>query len=345
MKPLSNTELHTFCSQFALILRSGISSLEGITIMLDDIPKGEGHDLLEILQKEVETTGSFAMALQTAQCFPPYMCSMAELGEQSGRLDDVMDNLARHYRREDQLSKSIRSAVTYPLIMLGMMAAVMLVLIIKVLPVFQQVFDQLGVTMTGFSGTVLKMGAAMNRYSVVFLVFAVLLAGLFFYFLRSSRGQKIFGSFASRFSLTRRLSEKTACARFASGMYLCLSSGLDTEQSLEMTARLIEHEGISRKIKTIQENLAEGTLFPEALENSNIFSGLYSHMVNIGLRTGAADEVMKQISEQYDEEVEDQMNRLVAGIEPTLVAILSIAVGMILFSVMLPLMGIMSNMG
>ena len=128
-------------------------------------------------------------------------------------------------------------------------------------------------------------------------------------------------------------------------MYLCLSSGLDTEQSLEMTARLIEHEGISRKIKTIQENLAEGTLFPEALENSNIFSGLYSHMVNIGLRTGAADEVMKQISEQYDEEVEDQMNRLVAGIEPTLVAILSIAVGMILLSVMLPLMGIMSNMG
>ena len=112
-----------------------------------------------------------------------------------------------------------------------------------------------------------------------------------------------------------------------------------------MTARLIEHEGISRKIKTIQENLAEGTLFPEALENSNIFSGLYSHMVNIGLRTGAADEVMKQISEQYDEEVEDQMNRLVAGIEPTLVAILSIAVGMILLSVMLPLMGIMSNMG
>ena len=86
-------------------------------------------------------------------------------------------------------------------------------------------------------------------------------------------------------------------------------------------------------------------LFAAALERAYIFSGLYYHMVNIGLKTGAIDEVMKQIAEQYDEEVEDQMNRLVAGIEPTLVAILSIAVGMILLSVMLPLMGIMSNMG
>ena len=345
MKPLSNTELHTFCSQFALILRSGISSLEGISIMLDDTPKGKGHDILEALQKEVEATGSFAMAVQSVSCFPPYMCSMTELGEQSGRLDDVMENLSHHYQREDQLSKSIRSAVTYPLIMLGMMAAVMLVLIIKVLPVFQQVFEQLGIAMTGFFGTVLKMGAAMNRFSAVFLILALILAFLIFYFLRNPKGQKALSRFAGRFALTRHLSEKTACARFASGMYLCLSSGLDTEQSLEMTARLIEHAGISKKIKTIQDNLTEGMLFAEALERADIFSGLYSHMVNIGLKTGAIDEVMKQIAEQYDEEVEDQMNRLVAGIEPTLVAILSIAVGMILLSVMLPLMGIMSNMG
>ena len=67
-------------------------------------------------------------------------------------------------------------------------------------------------------------------------------------------------------------------------MYLCLSSGLDTEQSLEMTARLIEHAGISKKIKTIQDNLTEGMLFAEALERADIFSGLYSHMVNIGLK-------------------------------------------------------------
>ena len=166
MKKLSNSELTTFCGQLALILRSGISSIEGLSIMIEDTPEGEGKKILENLLHETELTGSLYMALEAAGCFPSYMCSMTEIGEQSGRLDDVMNSLAEHYRREEILAKNIRSAVTYPLVMLGIMTAIILVLIIKVLPVFDQVYRQLGAGLTGFSGAVLKFGRVLGDYKM-----------------------------------------------------------------------------------------------------------------------------------------------------------------------------------
>ena len=97
MKTLSNTELTTFCSQFSLILRSGISSLEGLSIMLEDTPEGDGTVLLKGMIATMEETGSLYEALITSKVFPPYLCSMVEIGEQSGRLDDVMASLSEHY--------------------------------------------------------------------------------------------------------------------------------------------------------------------------------------------------------------------------------------------------------
>ncbi|MCI8632140.1 MAG: type II secretion system F family protein [Lachnospiraceae bacterium] len=345
MKPLTNAELATFCNQLALILRSGISAPEGLSIMIEDTPEGEGKTLLETLLSHLEATGSLSEALSESGCFPPYMCSMIQLGEQSGRLDDVTQSLAAYYQREDSLSKSIKSAVTYPLVMLGMMIVVLLVLIIKVLPVFNQVFQQLGASLTGVSGAILTLGDSLSQYGILFIVLIIIAAALFFYFFGTAKGRKHTGGLANTFFVTRNLAAKIACARFASGMYLSLSSGLDTDQSLEMVSQLVEHPATRQKINTLRELTAQGLSFAEAILQTKLFSGIYARMISIGAKTGAMDEVLQQISVQYDEEIEDRMASAISKLEPTLVAILSVAVGLILLSVMLPLMGIMSNIG
>ena len=345
MKPLSNAELGSFCGQLAMILHSGISALEGLSIMREDVPAGDGQKLLEDMISCMETGGSFSEAVNNAGCFPPYLCNMVQLGDQSGRLDDVMGSLAAYYRREDALARSIKSAVTYPLVMLGMMVAVMLVLIIKVLPVFNQVFQQLGTGLTGVSGAVLRMGEAMSRYSIVFVAVAAVLAAVCAYFFLSRQGRAKLKGFSTRFAGTRKLAEKIACARFASGMYLALSSGLNIDESLDTVSRLVEHPTVGQKVQTIRQLVAEGGSLSDAIAQTGMFTGVYARMVNIGVKTGAIDDVMRQIAEQYDDEIEQGMASAIAKLEPTLVAILSVAVGMILLSVMLPLMGIMSNIG
>ncbi len=345
MKPLSNAELASFCAQLAMILRSGISALEGLSIMREDLPDGDGRKLLDAMLECMETGGSFSEAVEAADCFPEYMCSMVQLGDRSGRLDDVMESLAAYYRREDELARSIKSAVTYPLVMLGMMVAVMLVLIVKVLPVFDQVFRQLGAGLTGVSGAVLRMGQSLSRYSVVFIAVALLLAAVCGYFLGTRKGRARLRRFSVRFAGTRKLAEKIACARFASGMHLALASGLNIDESLDTVSRLVEHPVVGGKVNTVRHMVAEGGSLADAIVETGLFTGVYARMIHIGVKTGATDEVLRQIAEQYDAEISEGMAGAIAKLEPTLVAILSVAVGMILLSVMLPLMGVMSNIG
>ena len=148
-KKLSSEELAAFCAQIASVLKAGISPGEGIAIMLEDTSSLQEQEILTAIQETLNATGVFSLGLEDAKVFPEYMRNMVRLGEQAGRLDEVMDSLAGHYQREADLSAALKSALTYPCIMIGMMVLVVLVLVTRVLPVFQQVYAQLGQTMTG----------------------------------------------------------------------------------------------------------------------------------------------------------------------------------------------------
>ena len=151
MKPFSNLELSSFCGQTALILKSGISSMEGLTIMLEDAASSDEKSILEALLADMQETGSLYHAMESLNIYPSYLLHMVQIGEETGTLDEVMQSLQNHYEREDSINKSIRNSITYPMIMTGMMAVVIVVLLVKVMPIFNQVFIQLGTEMTGFS--------------------------------------------------------------------------------------------------------------------------------------------------------------------------------------------------
>lgn len=234
MKPFTNMELSSFCGQIALILKSGISSMEGLTIMLEDASSSDEKEILEALLENMQETGSFYQALESAKIYPSYMLHMVQIGEETGTLDEVMESLRNHYEREDSINKSIRNSITYPMIMTGMMAVVIVVLLVKVMPIFNQVFIQLGTEMTGFSRMLMNVGTAINRYSIVFIVILVLIAGFIFYGTHTASGRSMFLSLGYRLKFTRDVYEEIAACRFASGMALTLSSGLNPERSMEL---------------------------------------------------------------------------------------------------------------
>ena len=345
MKRLNQKELVTFCSQLAMILRAGISSLEGIAIMKEDMEQGEGKAILETLYEKLEMTGILHMAMREVEVFPEYVCNMTEIGETSGRLDEVMEGLADYYDREDRLSETLKNALTYPMLMVGLMAVILVILMTKVMPVFQSVFEQLGGGLTGISAGIMNLGMLMSRYSWVLAVLLVpVLAGAG-YLAFSKKGRDGLRRYMERSKIFGKTAEKMACAKAAQGMNLCIRSGLDIDQSLEMAERLVDHEKVKAKIADCRKRMMEGETFDQALEESHLFSGVYGKMISIGVRTGAMDQVMGKIAGRYEEEVTERLQNGVAMIEPTMVAVLSAMVGLILLSVMLPLMGIMSNLG
>ena len=345
MKGLKNEEITAFCSQMALMLHAGISSMEGLIILKEDLPDGEGKQILEQLYEEMEQSGNLAMAMKQTAVFPEYVCSMTEIGEETGRLDEVMDGLAAHYQREKELQEMIRSALLYPAVMLGMLTVVLLILIIKVLPVFDQVLQQLGGGLTGVSAGILRAGTVLSRYSLIFVILLALVAAAMAYLGLTEKGRERMKHHMEHSRITRNLSEKMACARVAEGLSLCIISGLDLDQSMELTEKLVTHSGMKERMEECRRKMAEGTEFAQALTESQIFSGLYGKMISVGSRTGSVDQVMGKIAEEQEEAVIQSLQRKIAVIEPTLVAVLSVLVGLILISVMLPLMSIMSDLG
>lgn len=342
---LSNVEISSFCEQMAMILKSGVSILEGLSIMLEDASPGEGQRILSSLYQAFGQYGQLAPALEAAKVFPAYMVGMVRLGETAGRLDAVMDALTLYYGREEDIARGVRSAISYPLIMIGMMLVIVVVLMVNVMPVFAQVFAQLGAEMAGFSRAILEMGLSMNRYAAVFVVLLILLLATIFYLCKVPRGRAAMASFSSKFFLTRKLNEKIALARFAGGLSMTIASGLDGEHSLSLVADITENPGLKKKITVAQTLMAQGSSFPDALHEAALFSGIYGKILAIGHKSGTLDTAMDRIASQYNDEVDTAIDGMLSVLEPTLVAVLSIIVGIILLSVMFPLLGIMSTIG
>ncbi|MBQ7360283.1 MAG: type II secretion system F family protein [Lachnospiraceae bacterium] len=341
--PLTNSEVSSFCGQIALILKSGISSIEGISIMLEDAQSEGDKELLQTIYDTLLETGSFYQAVESCGLFPTYMLRMTDIGEKTGTLDEVMQQLTIHYEREDSISVSIRNAITYPMIMAGMMIVVIVVLLVKVMPIFNQVFVQLGTEMTGFSRTLMDIGNIINRYSVVFIALLVVVVGIIIYGCKTKSGQNLFHKIGYKIPFVRTIFENTAACRFASGLSLTLKSGIDTTQSLHLAGSLNSDPFFQQKLDLCFAKIEEGMDYYEAMHQCGIFSGVYARMISLGARTGTMDQVMDNVASLYQEEVDRRINNLLSILEPTLVVSLSLFVGIILLSVMLPLIGIMSS--
>lgn len=344
IKKLSAEELYAFSDEMGMMIAGGISALEGITLMLEEAEGTEEKALLVQMQDTMYATSSFALAVEETGVFPEYYSYMVRMGEQTGKTDEVLASLSRHYQREHAIYQAIRNAVSYPLLMVTMMLIIIIVLVTKIMPIFARVFEQLGSSMNGISGGLLSVGSFISRYSAVFLVVLLLLVAAGWYLAGTEQGRVRLKRFAYRLRRFREIADKIAISRFASGMAMTIGSGMDMVQAVEMAGQLMDSPQYEKKLEKCKKELQENMDIGAAFSASGIFSGLYGRMAVLAARTGNLEQVMEKIADNYQEEADDEIHDLIAVVEPTLVIILSVVVGLILLSVMLPLLSIMTGL-
>ena len=344
-RKLKSNEISSFCRQMSLLLKAGIAPSDGIDILSEDSRDSSAKKIYESLSQVLHSGEKFHVALSMSEVFPDYVIHMVTIGEEAGSLDTVMESLADYYDRQENVESSVRSAVSYPIIMVFMMLVVVIVLITKVLPIFDQVFAQLGTNMNGFSQSLVSMGNTLNRYSLVIIIILAVLVIAFTFFLGTYSGRIIFRKGLAKFGPTKKLIRDIDTERFASGMVLTLSSGMDTYESLALVKKLVATTDMKGRIEKCREYLLNGDNFPEALLKSGIFNSFYSQMISVGFKSGSMDKAMKQVAERIEYGTQKRIYSIISILEPTLVIILSLIVGVILLSVILPLMGIMSTIG
>ena len=262
-----------------MLLSSGIAPAEAVDILLSDTSDDQTRLVLTDIQHLIHTGERFHMAIAMSRVFPPYVISMVRIGEETGNLDEVLLSLSDFYAREDALAESFRSAIMYPMVMIVMIFAIILVMLTKVMPIFSQVFAQLGTGMSAFSQTLLGLGKGLGNWSMVLVVILVILAFLFFYTTQTRAGRKLLSGFGTVIPAIRMLLYDIAASRFAGGMAMAISSGMDTFEGLSLVKKLVTSEAMKEKIENCRNLLLDGDSFPEALWELQQQSTLFSNSV------------------------------------------------------------------
>lgn len=341
---LSAAELSNFCGQVALILEAGLPLYDGMETLAGADKGSENADIYVSASKGVTEKGSLYDALKEDGRWPSYLVEMVGIGERSGQLDKVMRGLEDYYAREDRIRSSIVSAVTYPMVLGVMLIVIVLILLWKVLPVFRRVLNSMGVGLSESGAMLMQFGVAVGWIIlalVAVLVIAVVAGAVL---MRTKHREKVMNLVQKLLPSLKQLNQKLSAARVASVLSMMLSSGFPTDEALEMTSHVLDDRDAASKVDSIRQHLQDGDTFAESITKTGLFHELHNRMITMGSATGREDQVLGKMALLYEEQVEEGITRLVAIIEPTLVALLSIVIGAVLLSVMLPMAGILSSL-
>lgn len=338
-------ELSLFCYQMSIIFKSGILIAEGVGMVAEEMTDKRMINALDEVSKELDAGDTFYNCIARQPVFPAYMKAMIRIGETTGSLDDIMDYLSNYFERNAKLSQKIKSAITYPLILLGLMSAIILLLVIKVLPMFNDILNSVGGEMPAITKVMLNISIAVKNYALILAIIIVLIVVGVYFYVKTPGGRKFMDKLKIKMPYIKGVNKKIYTARFSMVMSILIKSGINHDEALDMVVEVIGNDFVAENIKKCKALILEGSDMKSAYIKTGIFSSLFAKMVSIGYKTGEMDSMMSKISGISESEVENTLSRATAVIEPALVIILSLVVGAILLTVMLPLINIMSSIG
>lgn len=338
----SYQELSAFCLQIGLLLEAAVPLDEGLAIMAEDAGCEDEKQLLLYMAEGAELGDPFFKVLEDAGTFPLYVVRMAKLGQQSGTLDQMMKSLSDYYEKEYRLLVNVKNALTYPIMMVVML---LVVLFSKVMPVFDQVYEQLGAKMSPAARSAIRLGGLFSGAALI--AAAVIALAVFGIWAASRFGHRItlVDKMVNYVKCHSRIALAIANRRFTSVLALTLKSGMEFEKGLELAGELVDNGKVAAQIERCGRTLETGASYYQAMKETGLFSGFYVQMIKVGSRSGRLDAVMEEISEDFEQAADQSMDNMLARFEPTIVAVLAVSVGLVLLSVMLPLVGVLAAIG
>ena len=343
---LTHLAISDLCRELSLLLHAGVGLGDGLTLLSEEEKEGPYRAMLEKMAGSVEEGATLCEAFEETGCFPAYVTGLIGVGERVGRTEQALASLSRYYEEREMMDRRVRSALTYPAILLLMMLAVIVVLLTKVLPVFDEVYASLGGRLSGVAGGLLLLGNALNAAMPLFcgiLAVVAVLVGLFA--LHDGFRAKVLSLWRKNWG-DRGVSRKLNDARFAQALSMGLCSGLPLEEAVEVGATLLKDAPAAvRRCEECRKLLEEGESLSKALGETGLLPASACRLLTLGIRGGSGDEVMEEIARRLSEDAQLALENKVSKVEPALVLVTSVLVGAILLSVMLPLMNIMTAIG
>jgi type IV pilus assembly protein PilC len=346
LKGVNEQALVVFARQFATMINAGLAMVRCLDVLSVQCEDGVLKPVITQVRREVEGGSTLAAALgKFPKVFSALFVNMVRAGELGGILDDVLNRLATFLEKDFNLKKKVKSAMTYPAVILVMAVLIVLFLVIFIMPTFVELFNGMQMKLpVPTKILILFTNSARNPY--IFVPFLVLSFVAFIAFNRYTStqiGRRQFDAFKLKLPVFGMLIRKVAISRFCRTLGTLLQSGVPIMQALEIVGKASGNEVIAETVNKVRESVREGESIAVPLQLSGLFPPLVTQMVAVGEETGNLDGMLSKISDFYDTEVEYMLASLTSLLEPILILVMGFIVGFIVVSVFLPLYQIIGN--
>ena len=342
-KKVKSKDLAVFCKQFSAVIRAGVTIISALELMGDQIENKTLQRAVMDAKTYVEKGGTLADALRVnSEVFPPIMINMVAAGELSGNLEICLDRLTEHFEKDNALSAKIKGAMTYPIVVFIVMIIVVIVVMVMVIPNFSSMFAEMGTQLP--LATRIMVAASnfiIHKWWLLIIIVAAIVVGCKA-FKRSSVGEQLFANMAIKMPIFGNLTIKSACSRFARTMSTLMASGISMIDAVEQVAKMMDNKIIRDGLLDAKTQVAKGIPLSKPLKDMEMLPPMLSAMTKIGEETGDIEEMLSKVADYYDEEVEEETNKLTAAMEPLIMVVLACIVGMIVAAVYGPIMSMYS---
>lgn len=343
---LPKEDMILFSRQLSLAIHSDIPLTQGLELISS---KTDNDVLRKVLEKTVDKIHMgepFSEAIgEFEDVLSPFFVQMVVIGEQSGNLESVLEQIATSYEKQLESANKLKSAVTYPIILSILMFGVIILLVVQVMPMFNDVLNSLGGELPPVTAAIMAVSLFVKEYAFVFLGVILIVGISIVFYARTENGKKYFDKLAFKVPIQKELTSSMLAARFARNLGMLIESGMHLQQAFELIKPTMNNTYAEEMINEGINELNEGEPLDDVIGKMNLFPWLLMKLFAVATATGQMDKALKTAADEMEKVVENKLTRLTTVVEPVLIIILSIIVGLILISVVLPVVNIMNSIG
>lgn len=345
-KKVSLKSISIFARQFSTMIDAGVSLVKCLDVLSQQTEDEKLRGILREVRQSVEDGSTLANAFNKhKQVFGELFINLVHAGEVGGVLDEVMQRLAFFFESEQKIRSKVKSAMTYPAVILFIAVAVVIFLVAFVLPTFVTMFEGMDVTLPAPTRMLLWISASLRSYWYLFIVGAIIFVVSFSRFISTPTGKNLLDRFILKLPVFGMLIRKIAISRFSRTLSTLLSSGVPVLQALDVVARAAGNNVVAEAILKARASIREGESIATPLGETEIFPPMVTQMISVGEETGNLDTMLGKIADFYDLEIETTVGALTSLLEPLLMVAMGFIVGFIVISMFLPLFNLVGALG
>jgi type IV pilus assembly protein PilC len=328
-----------FSRQFSTMVNAGLPILQGLTIISEQADNKTFKKILEKVREDISNGLPLSDAMSKhPKAFSQLYVSMIRAGEQGGILDAIFQRLSEYMEKADKLQRKVKSALMYPTVVFSVAILIVIFLMIKVIPTFEDVYKGFGGELPAPTQIVIAISRFCSSWRFIFVIagFVLFVVGLMMYKKTKSGAYQI-DVFMLKIPVFGPLIQKGAVARFARTLGTLVKSGVPIMDAMETVGKTSGNLVVERAVQAARESIKEGKSLSEPLKKSFVFPPMVVQMVSVGEETGALDNMLGKIADFYEEEVDTAVEGLTSIIEPILIVFLGLTIGFMVIAMFMPM--------